>query len=43
MFVSDNGFMHGEHRVKSSKAQPYEEAIHVPLLVRGPGLSPELL
>lgn len=39
MFLSDNGFFHGQHRIRSLKEQPYEEAIHVPLLVRGPGFT----
>jgi N-acetylglucosamine-6-sulfatase len=39
VFTSDNGFMHGEHRVKSGKVVPYEESIRVPLLIRGPGFS----
>ena len=37
VFTSDNGFMHGEHRVKSGKQVPYEESIRVPLMIRGPG------
>jgi N-acetylglucosamine-6-sulfatase len=37
IFTSDNGFMHGEHRIKSGKVVPYEESIRVPLLIRGPG------
>ncbi|MEK6277714.1 MAG: sulfatase-like hydrolase/transferase [Actinomycetota bacterium] len=37
VFTADNGFMHGEHRVKSGKVVLYEESIHVPLLIRGPG------
>jgi N-acetylglucosamine-6-sulfatase len=37
VFTADNGFMHGEHRVKSGKFVPYEESIQVPLLIRGPG------
>src|SRR5205807_10426222 len=39
VFTSDNGFMHGEHRVKTGKVVPYEESIRVPLLIRGPGFS----
>ena len=35
-FTSDNGWHHGEHRIPKSKAYPYEEDIHMPLLVRGP-------
>jgi N-acetylglucosamine-6-sulfatase len=35
-FTSDNGFYHGEHRVPFEKYLPYEEGIHMPLLVRFP-------
>src|SRR5215210_1040382 len=38
-FTSDNGWYHGEHRIPSEKWRPYEEDIHVPLLVRGPGVA----
>jgi N-acetylglucosamine-6-sulfatase len=37
VFTSDNGFMHGEHRVKTGKVVLYEESIRVPLMIRGPG------
>jgi N-acetylglucosamine-6-sulfatase len=37
-FTSDNGFFNGEHRISKGKFRPYEEATHVPLLVRGPGI-----
>jgi N-acetylglucosamine-6-sulfatase len=37
VFTSDNGYHLGEHRLEA-KATPYEEAIRVPLLVRGPGV-----
>ncbi len=37
-FTSDNGFEQGEHRIKQGKQTPYEEAIHVPLFIRGPGV-----
>jgi N-acetylglucosamine-6-sulfatase len=36
LFTSDNGTFWGEHR-RDGKVWPYEEAIRVPLLVRGPG------
>lgn len=39
MFTSDNGFFQGEHRVRSGKLLPYEESIHMPLMVRGPGFA----
>jgi N-acetylglucosamine-6-sulfatase len=35
-FTSDNGFYVGEHRARQAKYLPYEEGIHVPLLVRFP-------
>lgn len=38
VYTSDNGFFHGEHRVQSGKNRVYEEAIRVPLLMRGPGI-----
>ncbi|HEX5717330.1 MAG TPA: sulfatase [Thermoanaerobaculia bacterium] len=37
LFTSDNGFYHGQHRIPEGKLLPYEEAIHVPLIVRGGG------
>jgi arylsulfatase A-like enzyme len=37
LFTSDNGFFLGEHRLPHGKYYPYEEAIHVPLLIRGGG------
>src|SRR5262249_44090658 len=38
VFTSDNGFLLGEHRVRSGKVLPYEPSIRVPLAVRGPGV-----
>ena len=38
VFTSDNGLHLGEHRLNKKKWTAYEEAIHVPLLVRGPGV-----
>jgi arylsulfatase A-like enzyme len=40
-FTSDNGYLLGEHRAKDQKDRPYEESAHVPLYVRGPGITPE--
>ncbi|WP_435747431.1 sulfatase family protein [Nocardioides sp. SYSU DS0663] len=37
LFTSDNGYLIGEHRYRG-KVLPYEEALRVPLLARGPGL-----
>jgi N-acetylglucosamine-6-sulfatase len=39
-FTSDNGYHMGEHSLPSGKMLPYEEDILVPLLVRGPGITP---
>ena len=38
IFTSDNGFLHGEHRVHTGKIHAYDESSRVPLLVRGPGV-----
>jgi arylsulfatase A-like enzyme len=38
VFISDNGFFYGEHRLDRSKFLPYEPAIRLPLLIRGPGI-----
>jgi N-acetylglucosamine-6-sulfatase len=38
IYTSDNGFFHGEHRIASGKNRVYEEAIRVPLEIRGPGV-----
>ncbi|MEK7554879.1 MAG: sulfatase [Patescibacteria group bacterium] len=38
MFVSDNGVQQGEHRIISGKNRPYDESIHVPLYIQGPGI-----
>jgi N-acetylglucosamine-6-sulfatase len=38
VFTSDNGFQLGEHRIPGEKLRPYEESIHMPLLIRGPGV-----
>jgi N-acetylglucosamine-6-sulfatase len=38
LFTSDNGFMEGQHRIKSGKLVAYEPSTALPLLVRGPGI-----
>jgi N-acetylglucosamine-6-sulfatase len=38
VFTSDNGLLHGQHRVDRAKGMPYEEVIRMPLHVRGPGV-----
>jgi arylsulfatase A-like enzyme len=39
LFASDNGFLRGEHRIKSQKRYIYEESAKVPFIVRGPGVA----
>jgi arylsulfatase A-like enzyme len=36
ILLSDNGLFHGQHRVRSGKVLPYEEALHMPLVIRAP-------
>jgi arylsulfatase A-like enzyme len=38
VFTSDNGYFWGEHRL-SGKVWPYDEAIRVPMVIRGPGVA----
>ena len=38
IYTADNGFFHGEHRVRSEKILPYEPGLRVPLVLRGPGV-----
>ena len=38
-FISDNGYMLGEHRLLK-KEHPYEESAAIPFAVRGPGVAP---
>jgi len=40
IFVSDNGFFFGEHRLIGGKFLAYEPATHLPFLIRGPGIKP---
>lgn len=37
--TSDNGAFWGEHRLERKKFHPFEEAIHAPLSIRGPGFA----
>ena len=36
IFNSDNGYLQGEHRLRSSKYLPFENSIRVPTVIRGP-------
>jgi arylsulfatase A-like enzyme len=38
VFLSDNGWLQGEHRVTGDKFLPFEESLRIPLVVRGPGV-----
>lgn len=38
IFTSDNGYLQGEHRLAASKFMPFENALRIPLLIRGPGI-----
>jgi N-acetylglucosamine-6-sulfatase len=38
ILVSDNGYLQGEHRLFTGKRSPYQPAVHVPMVMRGPGL-----
>lgn len=39
VFVSDNGWSFGEHRIPFAKVLPYENVVRVPLIVRGGGFA----
>jgi arylsulfatase A-like enzyme len=39
IFTSDNGFHLGQHRMRAGKQTAYETDIHLPLLIRGPGIT----
>ena len=36
VFITDQGVMAGEHRIKRGKNRPYEEALRIPLMMSGP-------
>jgi N-acetylglucosamine-6-sulfatase len=38
VFVSDNGWVEGQHRIPGDKFVPYEESLHVPFVLTGPGI-----
>jgi hypothetical protein len=40
VFMSDNGFAFGEHRLRQAKYVPYEPIVRVPVIVAGPIVPP---
>ncbi len=38
IFVSDNGYLQGEHRLSSSKFLPFENSVRIPAMIAGPGI-----
>lgn len=38
LVTSDNGYLHGEHRITLAKLWPYEPSIKVPMIMAGPGV-----
>jgi arylsulfatase A-like enzyme len=38
IYVSDNGFMAGEHRMGTGKIALYDESVRQPFIMRGPGI-----
>jgi arylsulfatase A-like enzyme len=38
LFVSDNGWLQGQHRITGDKFLPFEESLRVPFILRGPGV-----
>lgn len=38
-FLSDNGYLRGEHRIRNQKRYLYEESARTPFIARGPGIA----
>ncbi len=38
-FLSDNGLLRGEHRIRNQKRYLYEESARLPFIARGPGIA----
>ncbi len=38
-FLSDNGYLRGEHRIRNQKRYLYEESSRTPFIARGPGIA----
>lgn len=42
IFMSDHGYMWGEHRLIDRKECPYEECLRIPLVIRAPNVMPRV-
>ena len=40
VFMGDNGYILGQHAISYGKYFPYEPALNIPALIRGPGIRP---
>jgi N-acetylglucosamine-6-sulfatase len=38
VFLSDNGWLQGQHRITGDKYLPYDESLRIPFVLRGPGV-----
>ncbi len=38
IFLSDNGYFSGEHRIRQGKYLPHDPSSKIPMLIRGPGI-----
>lgn len=38
IFMSDNGYLQGEHRLSASKFMPFENSVRIPAMIAGPGI-----
>jgi arylsulfatase A-like enzyme len=38
VFLSDNGWLQGQHRITGDKYLPYEESLRIPFILRGPSI-----
>lgn len=38
IYTTDQGYLQGQHRIDDNKYLPYEPAIHIPLVIAGPGV-----
>mgnify|MGYP002632127124 FL=1 len=41
IFIGDNGYLLGQHGISYGKYFPYEPALNIPAMMRGPGIKPK--